>query len=195
MAAMASGDRGTPRPFGSRPGPGEALAAVASSLERWYRPVAAEKPATLRLEAGSTDLPDLLLRLAPDRRLFSRTLALAVAAEELGIGPDHDLQLRLTPIRPLRHRRRLVAEGGGAVEGGQVFEDAGLLRGVQRMTNVRELRLGWSADERRWRLGLTTLAGALIGTSPMTSVAVPLEPEDVEGLVEIARAFRAGAKG
>jgi hypothetical protein len=62
------------------------------------------------------------------------------------------------------------------------------------MTNVRELVLSWSAAGRSWRLRLVTLAGALIGTSPGAAVAVPLEPEDVEGLLRILRAFRAGAK-
>jgi hypothetical protein len=183
-------DRGSsPVPFGSKAGPAEALAAVAASLDRWYRAVPTERPATLRLESGSPDLPDVLLGLVPERRLFSRTLALAVTAEVAGTGPDRDVHLALSPLRPFARRRRLVGHGADP------FERAGLMGGVPRMTNVRELRLDWSADARRWRLELTTLAGALIGTSPMTSVAVPLEPDDVEGLVEILRAFRAAAGG
>ena len=80
-------------------------------------------------------------------------------------------------------------------DGAERFERAGIMDGIRRMTNVRELSLAWSAGERRWRLRLITLAGALIGTSPLTSVAVPLEPDDGEGLILILRAFLAGAAG
>jgi hypothetical protein len=36
---------------------------------------------------------------------------------------------------------------------------------------------------------VTTLAGALIGTAPASSVAVPMEPEDVQGLLRILGAL------
>jgi len=57
------------------------------------------------------------------------------------------------------------------------------------MTGIQELRLTWSPDERRWTLRLQTLAGALIGTAPGSSIAVPLEPDDVDGLLQILRAL------
>jgi len=57
------------------------------------------------------------------------------------------------------------------------------------MTGIQDLRLTWSPDERRWTLRLQTLAGALVGTAPGSSIAVPLEPEDVDGLLQILRAF------
>ena len=63
------------------------------------------------------------------------------------------------------------------------------------MTNVRELRLSYTPAERRWRLRLLTLAGSLIGTSPGAGIVIPFEPEDVDGLVQILRAFVAGARG
>jgi len=57
------------------------------------------------------------------------------------------------------------------------------------MTGIQDLRLTWSPDERRWQLRLQTLAGALVGTAPGSSIAVPLEPEDVDGLLQILRGF------
>ena len=63
------------------------------------------------------------------------------------------------------------------------------------MTNVRDLQLSWSASERTWRIRLVTLAGALIGTSPGAAITVPLEPEDVSGLLALLRGFVAAASG
>jgi len=57
------------------------------------------------------------------------------------------------------------------------------------MTGIQDVRLTWTPEERRWRLRLQTLAGALIGTAPGSSIAVPLEPDDVDGLLQILRAF------
>ncbi len=63
------------------------------------------------------------------------------------------------------------------------------MAGATTMTGIQDLRLTWSPDERRWTLRLQTLAGALVGTAPGSSIAVPLEPEDVDGLLRILRGF------
>ena len=185
-------------PFGAKATPTEALGAVAAALEEWYRPDPSAPAPALRLEARSTELPDIRLALVPDRRLFSRTLALEVSAEADGAGPAQDVALQLSTPGVIRRRRRFTMTGQGpkaTTDGAERFERAGIMDGIRRMTNVRELSLAWSAGERRWRLRLVTLAGALIGTSPLTSVAVPLEPDDGEGLILILRAFLAGAAG
>ena len=44
-----------------------------------------------------------------------------------------------------------------------------------------------------WRLRLVTLAGAVIGTGPGAAIPVPLEPDDVKGLLAVLRAFQDAA--
>jgi hypothetical protein len=58
------------------------------------------------------------------------------------------------------------------------------------MTGIQDLQLAWAPEEGRWTLRLQTLAGALVGTAPGSSIAIPLEPDDVDGLLQILRAFR-----
>jgi hypothetical protein len=136
------------------------------------------------------------LSLERDRRLFSRTMQLVVEAHEAGAGPSADAAL---VMRARRMRRRFELEWRSPPPDDDAARDrfvrAGLSEGARTMTNVQELVLSWSAANRSWRLRLVTLAGALIGTSPGAAVAVPLEPEDVDGLLVVLRAFRTGAAG
>lgn len=184
-------------PFGSPVPPGEALSAVGNHLAEWYRAIPGTDGRRVRLLAAATDLPDATLSFERERRLFSRTRQLLVESEAPGHGPSGDGTL---VVRARRLRRRFDVEWLGSTAEGRgesrhAFLAAGLAAGAQTMTNVRELSCGWSASERRWRLRLVTLAGALIGTSPVAAVAVPLEPEDVDGLLAVLRAFKAGAAG
>lgn len=155
-----------------------------------------EVPGRLRLVAHDPSLPTLTLSLERDRRLFSRTLQLVVAAEATGGGPDGDARLGLR-ARRLLHRDRLDWEGVAPPDAERwrtAFVDAGVVRGAATMTNVRELRLSYASEDGRWRLRLVTLAGALIGTSPGAGIIVPLEPDDVDGLMRVLRAFVAGPR-
>ena len=184
-------------PFGSPVPPGEALAAVGNRLAEWYHAIPGTDGRRVRLLAAVTDLPDATLSFERERRLFSRTRQLVVESEAPGRGPSDDGTL---VVRARRLRRRFDVEWLGSTaeergEGRHASLAAGLAAGARTMTNVRELSCGWSASERRWRLRLVTLAGALIGTSPVAAVAVPLEPEDVDGLLAVLRAFKAGAAG
>jgi hypothetical protein len=176
--------------------PQQALGAVASRLSEWFR-VTNATGGSLRLATLAEGFPDVTLRLDRDRRLFSRTMQLVVAAETPGTGPAGDAAISMR----LGHVRRRFglewapgspqpSDGTGFIER---FEQAGVIEGARTMTNVRALTLTWSVSDGRWRLSLTTLAGALIGTSPGASVAVPLEAEDVDGLLAVLRAFRDGA--
>ena len=120
--------------------------------------------------------------------MFSRTWPLVVDAVEDGLGPPTKTSLRL-------HRPRL--RGSPRLRGApdldpwaRRFADAGLLAGARTMTGIQDLRLAWTPEDRRWRLRLQTLAGALVGTAPGSSIAVPLEPDDIDGLLRILRAFR-----
>ena len=61
------------------------------------------------------------------------------------------------------------------------------------MTGVQGLRLTWEPGDGRWTLRVHTLAGALIGTAPSSAIAVGFEPEDVDGLLRLLRAFRTAA--
>jgi hypothetical protein len=184
-------------PFGSPTSPQRALEAVGERLSEWYRAEPFAIGGRLELRAADDELPDVTLSLERDRRLFSRTLQLAVEASAIGSGPAADAALALRTRTFLRRyrfdwREPVGAGAGGVIEG---FLGAGLERGVSTMTNVRELTLRWSQDERRWRLRLVTLAGALIGTSPGAAIAIPLEAEDVDGLLTILRALVRGARG
>ena len=139
------------------------------------------------------DLPDLKLSYQRDRRLFSRTLQLVVEASMSGPGPSDDATLAM---RTQKLRRRWELEWSGPdAEGRESVPDrftrAGLVEGARAMTNVRELVVSWSRARQTWRLRLVTLAGALIGTAPGTGITVPMEPEDVAGLLQILRAFKA----
>jgi hypothetical protein len=174
-------------PFGGQVTPLDALRRAARSLSPPYE-IAATGSLHLELRAGSP-LPDVRLRLQRDRRMFSRTFALVVEASVPVIGPEHDASatLRRTGLR----RQLSLAPGrsDGSPAWSQRLEDAGLLEGVEAMTNVVSLEAWRGAGHRAAGLRLTTLAGALIGTTPTSAVAVPMEPEDVQGLLRILRAF------
>jgi hypothetical protein len=185
--------QGGPSP-GSAASARETLEKVADRLSEWFRPQRAVG-GSVPLVSASDALPDVELSLERDRRLFSRTMQLLVVARNAGDGPPEDAALALRARRILR-RDQLDWRGVSPPDGDALterFVQAGVVDGVRTMTNVRELELSWSASERWWRLRLLTLAGALIGTSPGAAVAVPLEPEDVEGLLMVLRAFRAGS--
>jgi hypothetical protein len=175
--------------------PQEALAAVAARLREWYR-TSPEPGAAVRLDPVAGELPTVWLSLQREQRLFSRTLPLLVTADASGDGPPGDSRMAMRRRRVRRRFELGWVEGPpstGAATALQRF--AGLAEGAATMTNVRELEVAWTVSDRRWRLRVETLAGALIGTSPGHAVAVPLEPEDVEGLLQILRAFARGASG
>jgi hypothetical protein len=90
----------------------------------------------------------------------------------------------------LRRQPSLVGTSSDA-GWGRLLEEAGMLQGIGTMTNVISLearRDGGGAG-----LRLATLAGSLIGTAPGSWVAVPMEPEDVRGLLQILRALSVAA--
>jgi hypothetical protein len=164
------------------------VAKAASALAPWFRTESPPSSGRARLESRDPQLPDVELSLVRDRRLFSRTWPLVVEAVDHGSGPPQRASLRL-------HRPRLRGSPGlrGEPESdpwAKRFAGAGLLAGAMTMTGIQDLRLTWTPDERTWRLRLQTLAGALVGTAPGSSIAVPLEPDDVDGLLQILRAFR-----
>ena len=184
-------------PFGGPVVPRRALEEAAARLADWYRAGVLDAVGRLPLQPADPSFPDVTLSLAKDRRLFSRTLQLMVVADTAGDGPEADGALALR-IRRLFRRHQLEWKGAAPPDGDRwrvAFVDAGLVRGAATMTNVRELRLGYASGEHRWSLRLVTLAGALIGTSPGAGIVVPLEPEDVDGLLQVLRAFVAGARG
>src|SRR6266536_2417035 len=165
----------TPRPLGGQVTPLQALRPAAGFLTPPYE-VAASAPHHVALRAPGDALPAVTLRLEKERRLFSRTFALLVEASPPGRGPGADVSATLewTGLR----RRRTLAGGGAPGEGeawASRLQDAGLLDGVGTMTNVVSLEARWDASRATARLRLTTLAGALIGTTPTSSVAVPLD--------------------
>jgi hypothetical protein len=182
--------------FGSPASPRQTLESAGDRLSAWFQPQAAPATATsLLLVSAMDDLPDVSLSLERDRRLFSRTMQLVVEAQEPGIGPSADAAI-VMGARRMRHRFELEWRAPPSPDGDPArdrFFLAGLTEGARSMTSVPELVLSWSAARRSWHLRLVTLAGALIGTSPGAAVAVPLEPEDIDGLLTVLRAFRAGA--
>ena len=168
--------------------------AVAVQLTEWFDPQRVGD-SSLRLHAVSDGLPDIALSYQRDRRLFSRTLQLVIEAQVSGPGPSGDARIA---ARARRLRRRLDLEWVGSLPPGEEgtrdrFVRAGLSAGARTMTNVRELVVSWSAAEAMWRLRLVTLAGAVIGTAPGAAIPVPLEPDDVNGLLAVLRAFRDAA--
>lgn len=184
--------------FGSPTSPQQALGSVGDRLSEWFQPQPAPATgASLLLVSATDDLPDVGLSLERDRRLFSRTMQLVVEAHEPGAGPSTDAAVVMR-TRRMQHRFELEGRSPSRPDGDVArdrFARAGLTEGARTMTSVVELALAWSPADRHWRLRLVTLAGALIGTSPGAAVAVPLEPEDVEGLLVVLRAFKAGAAG
>jgi hypothetical protein len=181
--------------FGSPLSLKESLMGVAVQLAEWFDPQPV-RDSSLRLLAVADGLPDITLSYQRDRRLFSRTLQLVIEAQVAGSGPSGNATLA---VRARRLRRRLDLEWGIAPppgEGGTLarFVRAGLSAGARTMTNVRQLVVSWSAAESIWRLRLVTLAGAVIGTAPGAAISVPLEPDDVKGLLAVLRAFRDAAE-
>ena len=177
-----------PRPFGSPISPAEAVARAASALAPSFRIASPPSSGSVRLESDDPELPDVVLFLIRDRRLFSRTWPLVIEAVGDGSGPPRRTSLRL-------HRPRLRGSPGLRGEPdsdswARRFAEAGLLAGAVTMTGIQDLRLTWAPEEGRWTLRLQTLAGALVGTAPGSSIAVPLGPDDVDGLLQILRAFR-----
>ena len=182
--------------FGSPVSVGESLGSVAAQLSEWFDPLPTAGTA-VRLGAVEVGLPEVTLSYQRDRRLFSRTLQLVVEASAPGAGPPGDATRSLRSRR-LRRRAELEwSDGPTEDEAGTIgrFVRAGVVAGARTMTNVRDLELSWSASEQTWRIRLVTLAGALIGTSPGAAITVPLEPEDVSGLLALLRGFVAAASG
>ena len=176
------------RPFGSPVSPANAVARAAAALAPPFRVPSPPSSGRVRLESEDPGLPDVELSLVRDGRLFSRTWPLVVTAVCDGSGPPAPTSLRLRRPR-LRGSPRLM---GPPISGPWAwrFAEAGLVAGATTMTGIQDLRLTWSPDERRWTLRLQTLAGALIGTAPGSFIAVPMEPDDVDGLLRILRGFR-----
>ena len=167
--------------------PAEAVATAAAALAPPFRVAVPPSSGRVRLESQDPGLPDVDLSLVRDGRLFSRTWPLVVDAVGEGPGPPRPTSLRLHRPR-VRGSPRLTGPPSSGPWAGR-FEEAGLVAGAMTMTGIQDLRLTWTPDERRWWLRLQTLAGALIGTAPGSSIAVPLEPDDVDGLLQILRAF------
>ncbi len=167
--------------------PADAVARAAAALAPSFRVASPPSSGRVRLESEDPGLPDVELSLVRDGRLFSRTWPLVVTAVREGPGPPAPTSLRLRRPRlggPLGLTGPPVSDPWAGR-----FAEAGLVAGATTMTGIQELRLTWSPDERRWTLRLQTLAGALIGTAPGSSIAVPLEPDDVDGLLQILRAL------
>jgi hypothetical protein len=181
-------------PFGTQVTADQALRRAAGALIPPYEIVGTE-PHRLALHASGGELPAVTLRLTKDRRLFSRTFLLSVEATVAGRRVGGDVSATLTKTG-LRRRTTLQHHGPPeeAEEWARRLDEAGVLDGVRTMTNVASLEAGWDAAAGAAHLRLTTLAGALIGTTPTSSIAVPLEPEDVRGLLGILRALAASAR-
>ncbi len=197
MARRGSDGEGAPRakgPFGTQVTPQQALLAAAEALCPPMT-VTGSGAGHVELRDHRDVLPDVTFRLRKERRLFSRTFALVVEASATGHGPNEDAAASLNRS-PLRRRLELEPFDPmpASREWSETLQRSGLLEGVRTMTNVVALQARWHTKERTGRLRLTTLAGALIGTSPTTSVAVPLEPEDVEGLLRILAAVSAAVQ-
>jgi hypothetical protein len=159
---------------------------VADSLAPHYVLAPSKTTGAVRLRDPRGTLPDIGLQLHREARIFSRTMSLVITSSLTGEGPMADGTATLRKGRLLLRSRlqwQPPSEEGAAWC--RRFEEAGLLGGVAAMTSVQHLAIGWTVASRRWDLWLETLAGALIGTSPATTVAVPMEPEDVEGLLII----------
>jgi hypothetical protein len=169
-----------------------ALAQAADALTPPLRLAPAGRFGAVRLTDPAGRLPDITLSLDRERRLFSRTLLLVVSCELPGPGPGQDGTVVLDK-GGWRRRSRLRWEprSSGADTWCARLAEAGLLAGAARMTSVQHLAIGWSAAAGTWRLRLETLAGALIGISPSSAVAVPIERADVDGLTQVLEAFRA----
>ncbi len=182
----------TGQPFGSPMSPAEAVAKAAAALAPTFQPSAPPSSGPVRLTSGDPSLPDAELSMVRDRRLFSRTWPLVVEARATGSGPAGPIVLRLHRRR-LRGQPRLRGDSPDTDPWPRRFVGAGLLAGATTMTGIQDLRLEWTPERRTWRLRLQTLAGGLIGTAPGSSIAVPMEPDDVRGLMQILRALRKGA--
>jgi hypothetical protein len=172
--------------------PAMALAQAADALTPPLRLAPAVRADAVRLTDPTGRLPDVGLSLRRDQRLFSRTFLLVVSCEVPGPGPGQDGTAVLDKGW-WRRRGRLRWQPRSADAGTwcERLAEAGLLEGIARMTSVQQLAVEWSAAAGTWRLRLETLAGALIGISPSSAVAVPIERADVEGLTQVLEAFRA----
>ncbi len=182
-------------PFGSPPSLAEALAGAARRLGPAFRPSGSASEGRIRLSSDDPSLPDIELRFVRDRRLFSRTWPLVVESAVAGPGPDRSIALALER-RWLGRRTELRPAAGSGTEAtpwAGRFAAAGVLEGAATMTGVQGLRLTWEPGDGRWTLRVHTLAGALIGTAPSSAIAVGFEPEDVDGLLRLLRAFRTAA--
>jgi hypothetical protein len=171
--------------------PLQALRQAAASLAPPYE-VTDSDASHVALDTSDVALPALTLRLQKERRLFSRTFALVVEASAPGDRPEGDASALLR-WKGLRRRPALVAGDPAGEAWVDRLEGSGLLEGVRTMTNVESLEARWDATRGLAVLRMTTLAGALIGTTPGSAVAVPLEPDDVEGLLRILRGLARAA--
>jgi hypothetical protein len=183
---------------GGRVSPAAALGQAADRLTPPYareddgdRASLAKDFEPLRLVDPEGRLPAVVLSMHREQRLFSRTFPLRVEAEVPAPGPAAGGTLAWEPARPFR-RSRLRWVGPAPDHEGRwrsAVSASGLVLGAERMTSVQRLELAWSAGAGTSRLSMLTLAGSMIGAAPAVMYAVPMEDDDVAGVLMILRAL------
>jgi hypothetical protein len=179
-------------------------AALRQAADRLTPPYVLESGATLvkdfeplRLVDLDGRLPAVVLSMHREQRLFSRTFPLRIEAEVRVPGAPAGGALLWEPSRPFRRSRLRWA--GPAPEDEVRWRSAvaasGLDRGAERMTSVQRLELAWSAPAGTCRLSMTTLAGSMIGAAPAVMYAVPMEDDDVAGVLMILRGLATLGEG
>jgi hypothetical protein len=140
--------------------------------------------------------PDLFLRHRHDRRLFFRANYLVVGAHVPGDGPSMDGELRFRFRGPFSRQRASLVWRTPVPDGeawtGRLREP--LLRAIDRIQAVESLRIQWHARSRTWRVELKTMSGSMVGGF-MTAmpIAVPLDPDEAGGIVELIDVLQATA--
>jgi hypothetical protein len=148
----------------------------------------------IRLHDPAGRRPDVVLRHRHERRLFFRANYLVVLADVPGAGPTENGELRFRFRGPLA-RQKASLRWKDDVPNGAVWTDRlqdPLLEALRSIEAVESLRIRWHARSRTWHLDLKTVSGSMVGGF-MTAmpIAVPLEPEEVRGIVAMVDALAA----
>jgi hypothetical protein len=158
-----------------------------------------EDPAAVRvvLRDPKGVRPKLVLAHRYVRRLFLRTNYLRITSTVPGLGPERHAELRFRFRGPLSRQRASIVWNEPVPDGGPWLERLRppLLEAVRDVEALQSLKIRWSPRRGVWLLELETMSGSIVsGLGAFLPVAVPFDPHEAKGVINMIDALRSTAR-